>query len=80
MFGEGNDREMETKIHDLLAASHPQVMNIALEPEGNAFTPQCGVSTQETFVGEIYGRSAVEDMAEHHAGEGADFVPPHSPF
>lgn len=79
VFGEGNDREMETKIRDLLAASHPEVMNIALEQDENTFAPECGVPTQETFVGEIYGRSAVEDMAGHHAGEDADFVPPHSP-
>lgn len=79
LFGEGNNRVMEMKIRDLLAASHPEVMNVALEADENAFTPQCGVPTQETFVGEIYGRSAVEDMAGRHSGEAADFVPPHSP-
>ncbi len=79
LFGEGNSRAMEMKIRDLLAASHPEVMNVSLEPDDNSFTPQCGVPTQETFVGEIYGRSAVENMGGHHAGESADFVPPHSP-
>jgi thiol-disulfide isomerase/thioredoxin len=79
LFGEGNGREMETKVRDLLAASHPEVMKVPLEPDENTFTPQCGVPTQETFVGEIYGRSAVENMGAHHAGEAADFVPPHSP-
>ena len=79
IFGEGNDREMEMKIRDLLSASHPEVMKIPLEQSEDAFNPQCGEPTQETYVGEIYGRSAVEDMDDHHAGEVADFVPPHSP-
>ena len=79
VFGEGNNRVMEMKIRDLLSASHPEVMKIPLEQEEDAFNPQCGVATQETYVGEIYGRSAIEDMAGHHGGETADFVPPHSP-
>ena len=38
-----------------------------------------GTPTQETYVGEIYGRGSVEDMNGHHAGEEVDFRPPHSP-
>jgi thiol-disulfide isomerase/thioredoxin len=79
VFGEGNNSVMETKIRELLAASYPEVMKVALDPDEDTFTPQCGVTTQETYVGEIYGRSAIEDMAGHHGGETADFVPPHSP-
>ena len=29
VLGEGNDREMEAKIRDLLAAAHPEVAKIA---------------------------------------------------
>ncbi len=79
VFGEGNNRVMESKIHDLLAADHPAVAKIDLDPDENEFTPQCGVPTQETFVGEIYGRSAVEDMTSHKVGDVTDFLPPHSP-
>ena len=54
-------------------------MKIEADPEENNLKTACGVPMQETFVGEIYGRSAVENMAGHHAGDEADFVPPHSP-
>jgi hypothetical protein len=79
VFGESNNRELETKIRELLAAVHPEVTKIELEPEEDASKPACGIPTQETFVGEIYGRSAVEDMAGHKAGDHTDFQPPHSP-
>ena len=83
VFGEFGNRELESKIRDLLVAAHPEmaqeITKIALDPDENAFKPECGATTQETFVGEIYGRSAVEDMAGHHAGDEADFQPPHSP-
>lgn len=79
VFGEGNNREMEDKIRELLAADHPEVMKLEEDPDENEFRAECGITTQETYVGEIYGRSAVEDMAGHHAGETIDFQPPHSP-
>jgi thiol-disulfide isomerase/thioredoxin len=79
VFGEGHNREMEEKIRELLAVSHPEVAKIELDPEEDDFRPECGVTTQETYVGELYGRSAIEDMAGHHEGETADFQPPHSP-
>ncbi|HEY6338673.1 MAG TPA: redoxin domain-containing protein [Candidatus Sulfotelmatobacter sp.] len=83
VFGESHSHEIEVKIRELLAAGHPdvadQLTKIALDPDEDNLKPECGVATQETFVGEIYGRSAVEDMAGHHAGDEADFQPPHSP-
>jgi len=79
VFGESNNQDIEAKIRELLAQSHPEVARIELEPDENAFKPSCGSPTQEMFVGEIYGRSAVEDMAGHHAGDDADFKAPHSP-
>jgi thiol-disulfide isomerase/thioredoxin len=79
VFGESHNQELEAKIRGLLAVAHPEVMKIEPDPDENDLKPECGVPSQETFVGEIYGRSAVEDMAGHHAGDEADFQPPHSP-
>ena len=79
VFGESNNHEIETKIRELLAPAHPEVLKIEPDPDENDLTPACGVPTQETFVGEVYGRSAVENMAGHHPGDEADFQPPHSP-
>ena len=79
VFGEGNNRVMETKLRELLAVDHPEVMKVDLDPDENDFTPQCGVTTQEMFAGEIYGRSAVDNLGNRNIGDVADFVPPHSP-
>jgi thiol-disulfide isomerase/thioredoxin len=79
VFGEGNNRAMETKLRELLAVAHPEVLKIDLDPDENEFKPECGVTTQEMFLGEIYGRSAVENLGGHHTGDVANFVPPHSP-
>ncbi len=79
VFGEGNNRQMEEKIRELLAVAHPEVLKIPLDPDENEFGTQCGTTTQETYVGELYGRSSVDDMAGHKIGDEADFQPPHSP-
>ncbi len=79
VVGEGNNHEMEAKIRELLTVSHPEVAKIELDPDESTFTPECGVATQETYVGALYGRSAVEDIGERHVGEIAEFQPPHSP-
>ena len=78
VFGEFANHEMEMKIRELLAVAHPEVMKIPTDPEEDNLKASCGVPTQETFVGEIYGRGAIDDMAGHHAGEEADFQPAHS--
>jgi thiol-disulfide isomerase/thioredoxin len=78
VFGEGNSRVMEAKLRDLLAAAHPEVAKIDLDPEENDFTRECGFPTQETFLGEMYGRSGIDDLGGHHMGDTADFVPLHS--
>jgi thiol-disulfide isomerase/thioredoxin len=79
LFGETNNREMEDKIRDLLAKDHPEVTKIAPDPAENTFRPECGVTTQETYVGQLYGRGSVDDMDDHQIGDSANFVPPHSP-
>lgn len=79
IFGEGNNRVMEEKIRDLLTPSYPEVTKVALDPDENEFTPECGITTQETFLGQIYGRGAVDDLGDHQIGDVVEFVPPHSP-
>ncbi len=79
VFGEGNNVLMEKKIQELLAVAHPEVLRIPLESGADEFRHECGVATQETYIGERYGRSGVLDMNGHHTGEEADFMPPHSP-
>jgi thiol-disulfide isomerase/thioredoxin len=79
VFGEGNNVVMETRIRELLAVSHPEVLKIPLDAAEDDFRAECGVPTQETYVGEMYGSSSVNDMNGHHPGDQADFTPPHSP-
>lgn len=79
VFGETNNRELEDKIRQLLATDHPEVTKIAADPAENDFRPQCGVATQETYVGQLYGRGAVDDLGDHQIGDSANFEPPHSP-
>ncbi|HKD85196.1 MAG TPA: redoxin domain-containing protein [Terriglobales bacterium] len=79
VFGEGNNLQMETKIRELVAKAHPEVMKVPLDPSEDEFRAECGNTTQETYVGEIHGRGSVENMNGHHAGETVEFMPPHSP-
>ncbi len=57
--GEGHNRSMEEKIRALLAKTHPEVDQIPLDPPENTFLPSCGISTDETYVGDWYGRGAI---------------------
>ena len=57
--GEGNNRPMEEKIRALLVATHPEVTQIPLDSPENTFAPSCGVCTDETYVGDWFGRGAI---------------------
>jgi thiol-disulfide isomerase/thioredoxin len=57
--GEGNNRPMEEKIRELLAATHPEVTQLPLDPPEDTFAPSCGVCTDETYVGDWFGRGAI---------------------
>jgi glutathione peroxidase-family protein len=70
--GEGNNQLMEAKIRELLAASHPEVKNIALDPK-EKFTPACGIPTQETYVGDWFGRGALENSQRYRDDATVDF-------
>jgi len=78
--GEGHNGEMEEKIRELLAATHPEVKQIPLDPPENTFAPTCGVTTQETYVGDWFGRGAIANpKAYGNNGEAIDFHPHGTP-
>jgi len=72
--GEGNNRPMEEKIRELLASSHPEVKQIPLDPPENTFLPSCGIPTDETYVGDWFGRGAIANpKAYRNNGEVTDY-------
>jgi glutathione peroxidase-family protein len=72
--GEGNNRSMEEKIRKLLAAAHPEVTQIPLDPPEDTFAASCGISTDETYVGDWYGRGAIANPKGYkNNGEVTDF-------
>ena len=73
MEGEGNDLPMEKRIRELLAKDHPEVMKAPLDPPENSFAPQCGVPTEETYVGDWFGRGALENSQGYHKDQTMDF-------
>ncbi|HLH09265.1 MAG TPA: redoxin domain-containing protein [Terriglobales bacterium] len=77
--GERYSELMEQKIRELLAKSHPEVMKIPPEPPEDTFNPECGVSTQETYIGPQYGRGAVENKQRMQRDEVVDFHPDRTP-
>lgn len=68
--GEGNSPPMEEKIRELLAASHPEVKQISLDPPESTFAPSCGICTDETYVGDWFHRGAVANP-EAYGNDGA---------
>ncbi len=77
--GEGHNRAMEEKIQALLAVDHPEVGHIPLDPPEDTFAPQCGVPTQETYVGIWFGRSALQHSDPLHEGDVVNFPTPPQP-
>jgi thiol-disulfide isomerase/thioredoxin len=68
--GEGNDRPMEEKIRELLAQAHPEVNQVPIDPPENTFAPSCGIPTDETYVGDWFGRGAIAN-AKGYNNDGA---------
>ena len=72
--GEGNNRPMEEKIRELLAQTHPEVNQIPLDPPETTFAPSCGIPTDETYVGDWFGRGAIANSKGYqNDGEVTDF-------
>lgn len=66
--GEGNNQQIENRIRELLQPRHPEVSNIKIEPDENTFAPQCGRVTEETYVGDWFGRGALENSQHYSDG------------
>ncbi len=77
--GEGNNIPMEQRIRELLAKDHPEVMKVPLDPPENTFGPQCGIPTEETYVGDWFGRGALENSQGYHKDRTMDFHADHAP-
>ncbi|HEY6338815.1 MAG TPA: redoxin domain-containing protein [Candidatus Sulfotelmatobacter sp.] len=72
--GEGNDRAMEEKIRELLEKTNPEVNHIPLDPPENTFDPSCGIPTDETYVGDWFGRGAIANPRGYtNDGDATDF-------
>lgn len=72
--GEGNDQPIERKIRELLAATHPAVNQIPPDPPENTFSPSCGIPTDETYVGDWFGRGSIANSKGYkNNGEVTDF-------
>ncbi len=78
--GEGNNQVIEQKIRALLAVSHPEVNKIPPDPPENTFAPSCGIATDETYVGDWYGRGALANPdAYNNDGSSTNFRPSSQP-
>ena len=72
--GEGNNRPMEEKIRELLAKTHAEVKDIPIDPPDNTFAASCGIPTEETYVGDWFGRGAIANpKGYNHEGEASEF-------
>lgn len=77
--GETGNRALEEKIRQLLEVSHPEVRKIPLDPPEDTYAPQCGIPTEETYVGDWFGRGALENSQGYHDGSIVDFRPARNP-
>jgi len=66
--GEGNNAPMEARIRELLMPHHPEVAKTPSEPDENTFAPQCGRTTEETYVGDWFGRGALQNHEKYNDG------------
>jgi len=73
--GEVGNQELEEKIRTLLIAAHPEAAKVLADPPEDAFTPQCGVTTHEAYVGNFLGsgHGALENSQGYHDGSVVDY-------
>lgn len=72
--GEGNDQLIERKVRELLANTHLDVNQIPPDPPENTFSPSCGIPTDETYVGDWFGRGSIANSkAYKNDGEVIEF-------
>jgi hypothetical protein len=79
--GETGNRALEERIRALLIAAHPEAGEVPLDPLEDAFTAQCGVTTQEAFVGNYLGsgHGALENSQGYHDGSVINYRAEHEP-
>jgi len=74
--GEGGDGAFEHAIQKLLQEAHPGLKFPAsydVPPEENAFSPACGVTTPEMYVGDWFGRGVLENPEGYEGGKTVDY-------
>jgi thiol-disulfide isomerase/thioredoxin len=77
--GEGGDADFERAIQDLLEKAHPGLKfpsSYTIPAEKNAFAPNCGIPTAEMYIGDWYGRGALENPQGYHKGKTLDYTLP----
>lgn len=79
--GEGGDTAFEHAIQMLLEEAHPGLKfpaSYTIPPEQNAFSPGCGVPTNEMYVGQWGDRGILANPAGYHEGKTIDYKLPSS--
>lgn len=79
--GETGNRPLEERIRALLMTVHPEAGNVPLDPPEDTFAPQCGVTTQEAYVGNFLGsgHGALENSQGYHDGYATNYRAEHEP-
>ncbi len=70
--GEGGDDAMEKAIQMLLLEAHPGLKfpaSYTIPAEKSAFGPDCGIPTEEMYVGNWYGRGILANPEGYHNGK-----------
>jgi thiol-disulfide isomerase/thioredoxin len=77
--GEGGDSAVETAVQQLLREAHPNLTFPAsdtIPPPENAFSPACGITTPEMYVGDWYGRGILANPEGYRLGKTVDYQLP----
>jgi len=77
--GEGGDTAFEQAIRELLVEAHPDLKFTARErilAEDDPFTEQCGIPTEEMYVGDWYGRGVLANAEGYQQGKTVQYKLP----
>jgi len=77
--GEGDDDEFELAIQQLLREARPGLKfpaSYTLPPDENPFAPNCGVPTEEMYVGQWEDRGILANTEGYHPGKTVDYKLP----
>lgn len=72
VVGEGANGSMERAIQELLKEAHPGLKfpsSYTIPPDKDTFTPACGLSTPEMYVGFMHGRGILSNAQGYHKGK-----------